>query len=111
MSVAPRTVLVGHDLGCGAACDDSPWIEASNALRWYVWRRHLSGDRPDEARQLARDRSRHHRQRLAGEGELAIAPAQPLLRLPRRVANRFRQGFLAQQLVAADPGREAVAPG
>jgi hypothetical protein len=38
---------------------------------------HLFGDRPDEARQLTRDRGNDHRRLLSCPGELAIPSAQP----------------------------------
>ena len=40
---------------------------------------YLFGDRPDEARQLTRDRGSDHRRLLSCPGELAIPSAQPLL--------------------------------
>src|SRR5947209_917766 len=71
----------------------------------------LFGDRPDEACQFARDRSDDHGRRLACPRELAISPTQPFLRLPCRVADRLGQTLLSQQLLAADPRREPIAPG
>src|SRR5258707_2145945 len=73
--------------------------------------RHLPSDGPDEARQLAGDRGGDDIGRLAGPGEPAIARAQPDLSLPGDVADGPRLALLPQQQLAAEPGREAVAPG
>src|SRR6266566_1895899 len=72
---------------------------------------HMPGDRPDEARQLAGDRSGDDIGRLGGPGEPAIARTQPDLRLPGDVADGPRLVLLPQQQLAAEPSREAVAPG
>jgi hypothetical protein len=64
---------------------------------------HLFGDCPDEASQLAGDGGGNDGQWLACPRQLAIPPAQPFLRLPRGVADRFGQTFLPQQLLATDP--------
>src|SRR5580693_5370882 len=72
--------------------------------------RHLPGDSPDEARQLAGDRGGDDIGRFAGAGEPAIARAQSDLPLPGDVADRPRLVLLPQQQLAAEPGREAVAP-
>src|SRR5580698_764679 len=69
----------------------------------------LFGDRPDETRQLTRDRDSDHRRQLSRPGELAIASAQPFLRLPCDVADRLGQALLAQQLLAADACGKSVA--
>jgi hypothetical protein len=68
------------------------------------------GNRPDKARQLAGKRRGDHSQWLLGSDEPAVAAAQPLLRLPRRVADRLGQTLLPQQQLPADSGREAVTP-
>src|SRR5208282_2932129 len=81
-------------------------LSASNAGDLYVF-----GDRPNKARQLSSDRSRDHSGRFSRPGELAIAPTQPFLRLPRGVADRLCQTLLAQQLLPADARREPIAPG
>src|ERR1700724_2502103 len=73
--------------------------------------RHLPSDGPDEARQLAGDRGGDNIGRLGGPGEPAIARAQPDLPLPGDVADGPRLGLLPQQQLAAEPSREAVAPG
>src|SRR5229473_5489705 len=73
--------------------------------------RHLPGDGPDEASQFAGDRGGDDIGRLAGPGEPAIAAAQPDLPLPGDVADGPRLALLPQQQLAAEPGREAVAPG
>src|SRR5216683_6075088 len=80
-------------------------------LRSARRRRHLPGDGPDEARQLAGDRGGDDIGRFAGAGEPAIARAQPDLPLPGDVADRPRLVLLPQQQLAAEPGREPVAPG
>ena len=67
---------------------------------------YLFGDCPDEARQLARDRSSDHRRQLSDPCELAIPSAQPLLSFPCDVADRLDLPFLPQQLLSADPCRE-----
>jgi hypothetical protein len=73
--------------------------------------RHLPGNGPDEARQLAGDRSGDDISRLAGPREPAIARTQPHLPLPGDIADRLGLVLLSQQQLAAYPGREAVAPG
>src|ERR1700740_2625228 len=52
-------------------------------------RRHAPGDGPDEAGQFAGDRGSDHIGRLAAAGKLAIARAQPKLRLPGDLADRL----------------------
>src|SRR5712691_11172172 len=91
----------------------APPLDAiTRCLRLAACRRHhLPGDGPDEARQLAGDRGGDDIGRLAGPGEPAIARAQPDLSLPGDVADRPRLVLLPQQQLAAEPIREAVAPG
>src|ERR1700732_430399 len=72
--------------------------------------RHLPGDGPHEARQFAGDRGGDDVGRLAGAGEPAIAPAQPPVPLPGEVAGQPGLALLPQQQLAAEPGRETVAP-
>src|ERR1700730_8031767 len=72
--------------------------------------RHLPGDGPDEARQFAGDRSGDDVGRLAGAGKPAIARAQPQLPLPGDVSDQLGLALLPQQQLAAEPGRETVAP-
>src|SRR5712671_2289492 len=71
---------------------------------------HLPGDGPHEARQFAGDRGGDDVGRLAGAGEPAIARAQPHLPLPGDVPDRPGLALLPQQQLAAEPGRETVAP-
>src|SRR3984893_12596073 len=72
---------------------------------------HMPGDGPDEARQLAGDRSGDDIGRLGRAGESAIARAHPDLPLPCDVADGPRLVLLPQPQLAAEPSREAVAPG
>src|SRR6266851_8581933 len=74
-------------------------------------RRHLPSDGPDEAGQFAGDRGGDDIGRLAGPGQPAIARAQSHLPLPGDVADRLGLVLLPRQRLAAEPGREAVAPG
>src|SRR6266403_1749189 len=71
---------------------------------------HLPGDGPPDARQFAGDRGGDDVGRLAGAGEPAIARAQPHLPLPGDVADQPGLALLPQQQLAAEPGRETVAP-
>ena len=57
------------------------------------------GDRPGKARQFSSDRGRDHCGRFSSPGELAIAPTQPLLGLPRSVADRLCQTLLVAKNV------------
>src|SRR5438034_6094046 len=75
----------------------------------HYW--HVPGDGPHEARQFTGDRGSDDIGRLAGAGELAIARAQPKLRLPGNLADRLGLLLLPEQQLTADPGREAVTPG
>src|ERR1700737_148610 len=68
-------------------------------LRSAGRRRHAPGDGPDEAGQFTGDRGRDDIGRFAAAGKLAIARAQPQLRLP---------GDLADRLGAAPPAAAAV---
>src|ERR1700732_1837842 len=68
-------------------------------------RRHAPGDGPDETGHFTGDRGRDDVGRLAGAGELAIACAQPQLRLPGDLADRLGLLLLAEQQLAADPSR------
>src|SRR6516164_2601467 len=79
---------------------------ARSACHW----RHAAGDGPDEARQLASDRGSDDIGRLAAASELAIARAQPQLRLPGDLADRPGLRLLPKPQLAADPGRETVTP-
>jgi hypothetical protein len=48
---------------------------------------------------------------ISRPGQLAVAPTQPFLRLPRGVEDRHCQTLLAQQLVSADACREPITSG
>src|SRR3954449_10391519 len=71
---------------------------------------HLFGDCPNKAGQLARNRGGDHRRPLSGPGKCAISSAKPLLSLPCDVTDWFWPALLTLQLLAADPGRKAIAP-
>ena len=73
-------------------------------------RRHAPGDGPDEARQLTGDRRRDDIGRFAPAGELAVARAQSQLGFPGDLADRPGLRLLPKPKLAADAGREAVAP-
>src|SRR4029077_8451348 len=74
-------------------------------------RHHMASDGPDEASQFAGDRGGDDVSRLAGAGEPAIAGTQSQLSFPGDLADRLGLALLAQQQLAAEPGREAVTPG
>ena len=80
----------------------------SRSMRRY---RHLPGDGPDKARQLAGDRGGDDIGRLSGAGEPAIAGTEPGLRFPGDLANCLWQLLLPEQQLATDACREAIAPG
>src|SRR5215471_5104620 len=88
-----------------------PWLCSASISVSGMARLRLFGDCPDEACQLAGDRGGNDGRWFAHSCELAIPPAQPFLRLPRGITDRFGQTFLPQQLLAADPRREPIAPG
>lgn len=69
-----------------------------------------SCDGPDEPRQFARDRGGYSSGGLSGSAELSIPAAQPHLRFPGRITDRFWQAFLLEQLFPADPCRKPVTP-
>ena len=71
----------------------------------------LAGDSPDEPGQFTSDRGCHGGGRLSGSAELSVPAAQPHLGFPGGVTDRFGQCFLPEQLFAADPRGEPVAPG
>src|ERR1700726_1910216 len=73
--------------------------------------RNMPSDGPDKAGQFAGDRSGDDIGRLAGAGKLAIAGAQPQLRLPGDLADRLGLALLPEQQFAADPRWKAVTPG
>src|SRR5690348_9743404 len=72
---------------------------ASTRRRW-----HVPGDSPDEARQLTGDRGSDDIGWLAAASDLAIAGAQPQLRLPGDLADRPGLLFLSEPQLTADPG-------
>src|SRR5271169_2323216 len=73
--------------------------------------RHLPGDGPDKACQLASDCGGDDIGWFAGPGEAAIAGTKPQLCLPGDLTDRLGLFLLPEQQLAADPRREAVAPG
>src|SRR5215469_9268024 len=120
---ATRQIVVARVLLTAAAPPALPSSSVSggllappcDAITGFLWsvcrRRHAPGDGPDEADQLAGGRGSDDVGRFAGAGEFAIARAQPQLRLPGDLADRFGLVLLAQQQLTADPGRETVTPG
>src|ERR1700736_5618230 len=88
-----------------------PWAAIIVFVQSVCRHRHLPGDGPDEASEFAGDRGGDDVGRLAGAGEPAIARAQPQLPLPGDVSDRLGLALLPEQQLAADPGREAAAPG
>src|SRR6516162_9363519 len=88
-----------------------PCDAITGLLRLASRRRHVPGDGPNEACQLTGDRGSDDIGRLAAASELAIAGAQPQLRLPGDLADRLGLLLLPKPQFAADPGREAVGPG
>ncbi len=71
----------------------------------------LLSDGPGEAEHLAGGGRRHHMNGLAGGDQPAIAGAEPALPLPGDVADLLGKPFQALEVVAGDPGRQAVGPG
>src|ERR1700729_2119818 len=72
----------------------------TQALRGFGLR--LFGDRPNEARKLARNRGGDHGLQFPCMGELAISTAESLLGLPGYVSDWLAQLFLAQKEIATD---------
>ena len=70
----------------------------------------MPGDGPDEACQLTGDRRGDDLGRFAAAGTLAIASAQPQLRLPGDLADPPGLCLLPEPQLAADAGWEAVTP-
>src|SRR5215469_17678903 len=87
-----------------------PCSAITGLLRSARRRRHVPGDGPNKACQLAGDRGSDDIGRLAGAGKLAIARAQSELCLPGDLADRLGL-LLPEQQLAAEPGRKTVAPG
>src|SRR5271155_1611568 len=79
-----------------------------DALRGFGSR--LFGDRPNEARKLARNRGGDHGLQFSRMGELAISTAESLLGLPGYVSDWLAQLFLAQKEIATDTCWKPVAP-
>src|SRR5260370_7443061 len=79
-------------------------------LRSARRRRHLPGDGPDKARQLAGDRGGDDIGRFAGAGEPAIARAQPDLSLPGDLAARPRLVLLPHQPLPPYPAPHPPPP-
>src|SRR5215813_11661459 len=107
-AAAPPALPGSSVLGGSLAPPCSP---ITGLLRSARRRRHAPGDGPDEARQLTGDRRRDDIGRFAAAGALAIAGAQPQLRVPGDLADRPGLLFLSELQLAADPGWEAVGPG
>jgi len=109
LTTAVPPTLPGISMSSGSL---APPLDAITGLsRSARHRRHAPGNGPDEAGQLAGDRGGDDIGRLAGAGEFAIARAQSELRFPGDLADRPRLLLLAEPQLAADPGRETVAPG
>src|ERR1700728_1245936 len=70
----------------------------------------LFGDRPHEARKLARNRGGDHGLQFPRMGEFAISTAESLLGLPGYVSDWLSQLFLAQTEIASDTCWKPVAP-
>ena len=88
-----------------------PFLDVITHFLHSAWRDcHLPSNCPNETRQLASDRGGDDIGRLAAAGEPAIARAQPDLTLPGNVTDRFGLALLPQQQLAAESGREPVAP-
>ena len=74
------------------------------------WRiRRDAGNGPDEPREFARDSDDHDLFQLVPRHHVAIALAQPGLRLPGDLAHRIWHRFDGRQLVPRDAGRKSVA--
>jgi hypothetical protein len=65
-------------------------------------------DRPNETRQLARNRRGDHGRQFSGPGELAIPVTKSFLSFPGDITDRLRQAHLSEKLLAADPGRKPI---
>ena len=109
LTAAAPPALPGSSMSNGSL---APPLDAITRFLWSIRRRrHAPGDGPDEAGQFTGDRGSNDIGRFAAAGELAIARAQPHLRLPGDLAQRLWLLLLTQQQRAADPGRETVGPG
>jgi hypothetical protein len=73
-------------------------------------RRHLPGDRPDEARQLTRDGRRRFRFRFPARDQTTEPRRQSPLRLPRDVAHALGQRLLAVEHLPPDPWNPLIRP-
>src|ERR1700730_12173019 len=85
-----------------------PWMRSRGVVQSDQHDRPVAGTVVAEPRQSTGDRSGHHIGRFAGAGELTIARAQPKLRLPGDLADRFGLSLSPEQQLTADPGREAI---
>src|SRR6516162_2543673 len=79
-----------------------PCDAITGLLRSACRRRHTPGDGPDEACQLTSDRGSDDIGRLAAASELAIAGAQPQLRFPGDLADRYSHRSNAPMAPAQD---------
>src|ERR1700756_5588014 len=105
LTAAAPPALPGSSVSNGSP---APPLDAITRFLWSVRRRrHAPGDGPDEAG----PRGSNDIRRFAAARKLAIARAQPQLRLPGILADRLGLLLLPQQQLAADPGRKAVGPG
>src|SRR6202007_2312796 len=73
-------------------------------------RRHAPGDGPDAARQFTGDRGSDDIGRFAAAGKLAIARAQPQLRLPGNLADRLWLALPPPPQLPGYPGPGAASP-
>src|SRR5437867_2625604 len=72
--------------------------------------RHLPGNRPDEPRELARNRGGDLWFGLPSRDQTPDARRQPELRVPRDVADDLRQRFLPVRMLASDPRNPLIGP-
>src|ERR1700745_436261 len=105
LTAAAPPALPGSSVSNGSP---APPLDAITRFLWSVRRRrHAPGDGPDEAGQFTGDRGSNDIGRFAAAGKLAIARAQPQLRLPGNLADRVWVLLLPPPPVAAVPGPEA----
>src|SRR5437764_5186031 len=86
------------------------FIESPALLGRSTGRGYFASDRPDEARELTRDRGDGDGLELAPPDQRAVAPVQAALRLPGDLANRSRRGRDPLLLVFADPRWMLIVP-
>ena len=109
LTAAASPGLPGGSVSAGLLappCDVITRFPRSVRRRWQV-----PGNGPHKAGEFAGDRGGDHIGRLAGAGKLAIAGTKPGWRLSGDLADHLGLFLLAEQQLAADPCREAVAPG